>query len=448
MPKKIVDLLPKLSWGAFIATIILAPFRFRFLLLEQPVPPIWRDYTDLLLFASDIALLLAIFPWFLYLYLRPRKVNAGPQFIIWPLLGLTTMAALGSLWSIDLLLSLYHSIRLLALLGFYLYVVNNVSSLRQLIAPVGMQITIQSVVGIAQSIEQKSIGLQLLGEYVLNPAWHGVSVVFTESERLLRAYGLSDHPNILGGCLVFGILFLYVYWIYEKNRLQILVLAAIFLSVLCLFFTYSRSAWLASLFGFALILLMIHRNQGSKYFSKGILLLFLIGLILLPAAWVNREFLGVRLGAEGSFQEIPSEIGSIGERRVLVSAANMLFEENALLGIGIGATPQALLSRFPNFAVSYQPAHFVLLDAAVETGMFGAAFYLVLLLAPWLALYLNRRMKFPHDLIAASGVLLSLTIVGFFDYYTWLLAPGRIWQWLAWALWARFYVDARANAKS
>ena len=152
--------------------------------------------------------------------------------------------------------------------------------------------------------------------------------------------------------------------------------------------------------------------------------------------------------AEGSFQEIPSEIGSIGERRVLLAAANVLFEENALLGVGIGATPQALLTRFPNFAVSYQPVHFVLLDAAVETGMFGAAFYLVLLLAPWLALYLNRRMKFPSDLIAASGVLLSLTIVGFFDYYTWLLAPGRIWQWLAWALWARFYADAKADAKS
>jgi len=88
------------------------------------------------------------------------------------------------------------------------------------------------------------------------------------------------------------------------------------------------------------------------------------------------------------------------------------------------------------------------LDAAVETGILGAAFYLALLLAPWFAFYLNRRMKFRPDLIATTGVLLSLTIVGFFDYYTWLLAPGRIWQWLAWALWARFYADARANAKS
>ena len=447
MPLKIVDSLPKLSWGAFIATIILAPFRFRFLLFDRPVPPIWQDYTDFLLFASDIALLLTIFFWFLHLYLRPRKINAGPKFILWPLIGLTTMAALSSIWSIDPLLSFYHSVRLLALFGFYLYVVNNVGSLRQLIAPLGAQIAIQSTIGIAQSIEQKSVGLQLLGEYLLNPAWPGVSVVFTGNERILRAYGLSDHPNILGGLLAFGILALFVYWIYER-KWHFLTFAAILLGVLCLFFTYSRSAWLSSLFGFSLILFLTYKNQGPKYFTRGILLLFVIALILLPVVWANREFLGVRLGTNGSFQEIPSEIGSIGERSVLISAANAVFEENALLGVGIGTTPQALLAKFPNFAVNYQPVHFVLLDAAVETGILGAAFYLALLLAPWFAFYLNRRMKFRPDLIATTGVLLSLTIVGFFDYYTWLLAPGRIWQWLAWALWARFYADARANAKS
>src|SRR3970040_2153737 len=152
MPLKIVDSLPKLSWGAFIATIILAPFRFRFLLFDRPVPPIWKDSTDFLFFASALAILLTIFFWFLHLYLRPRKINAGPKFILWPLIGLTTMATLSSIWSIDPLLSFYHSVRLLALFGFYLYVVNNVGSLKQLFAPLGAQIAIQSTIGIAQSI--------------------------------------------------------------------------------------------------------------------------------------------------------------------------------------------------------------------------------------------------------------------------------------------------------
>jgi hypothetical protein len=41
--------------------------------------------------------------------------------------------------------------------------------------------------------------------------------------------------------------------------------------------------------------------------------------------------------------------------------------------------------------------------------------------------------------LTAIALLLSITIVGFFDYYTWLLVPGRLWQWLAWGLWAAAY---------
>jgi len=39
-------------------------------------------------------------------------------------------------------------------------------------------------------------------------------------------------------------------------------------------------------------------------------------------------------------------------------------------------------------------------------------------------------------------VLLAIYVVGLFDYYTWVLAPGRLWQWLAWGLWASFYTSA------
>jgi O-antigen ligase len=158
----------------------------------------------------------------------------------------------------------------------------------------------------------------------------------------------------------------------------------------------------------------------------------------LPFAWQDRELLGIRLGAGGSFTEIPSELGSIGERRVLVDAGNKVFQLHPLTGIGVGGTPQAFLKEFPNFPVSYQPVHFVILNSAVETGLFGAVFYLGLLAGPWAVLYTKRRMALNPDLVAAFALLLAISVVGFFDYYTWLLVPGRLWQWLAWGLWAKF----------
>ena len=43
----------------------------------------------------------------------------------------------------------------------------------------------------------------------LDPTQSGVSIVAASGgSRLLRAYGLTDHPNILGGCLAFGLLLL------------------------------------------------------------------------------------------------------------------------------------------------------------------------------------------------------------------------------------------------
>jgi len=81
-----------------------------------------------------------------------------------------------------------------------------------------------------------------------------------------------------------------------------------------------------------------------------------------------------------------------------------------------------------------------MLEAAAETGLFGALFYMLAVLGPWLGLWLRRkRLTFGPALIGTSALLLAVTVVGFFDYYPWLLAPGRFWQWLAWGLWAAMY---------
>jgi hypothetical protein len=72
----------------------------------------------------------------------------------------------------------------------------------------------------------------------------------------------------------------------------------------------------------------------------------------------------------------------------------------------------------------------------METGFFGATFYFLLMILPWLALLRRRDLWTNPQLIGAAGMLLAVTVVGFFDYYTWLTTPGRIWQWLAWGMFA------------
>ena len=39
----------------------------------------------------------------------------------------------------------------------------------------------------------------------------------------------------------------------------------------------------------------------------------------------------------------------------------------------------------------------------------------------------------------ASAALAALTVVGFFDYYTWTYSAGRIWAWIVLGLWVGAY---------
>ncbi len=97
----------------------------------------------------------------------------------------------------------------------------------------------------------------------------------------------------------------------------------------------------------------------------------------------------------------------------------------------------ALKAYYPKLDSPYSPPHWTLLDAALETGMLGAAFYLALLVFPFVAYFRQHHVFLPNpDAAAAIALLVSITLVGLFDYYTWLLQAGRLWQWLAWGLWA------------
>ncbi len=428
------------AYFTFAATIVLAPFRFRFVLVSRPVPLVYGDFTDFLVFASDIFLIATLALWFFSLMVSPRQLEVGPSFLSIPILGILVTSLFSSLSSVDSALSLYHLIRLLLLAGLYLYVINEIKSLSQVAFPVALQILIQSIVGVAQYLGQRSLGLISLGELDLDPAWSGVSVVWAEGVRSLRAYGLSDHPNILGGSLAFGLLLLVGWYINAKTKWYPLVSSVFALGAVALFLTFSRTAWLALLVGMGLFAEGLRRTRDQALLYKWLGLMAAGLIIVLPFVWQNAGFLGVRLNVGDSFTQITLEQRSIIERRELNAAANEIFVANALSGVGLGAFPIALSDEKPDVPYDYQPPHFALLEVAAETGIFGALFYFLAMVAPWLAVWLNRdRLELTPTFLGTSAVLAAITIVGFFDYYTWLLAPGRIWQWLIWGLWASEY---------
>jgi len=440
-----LDFMARFSLGV---SVFLSPFRAHVVLLARPLEPVYDAYTGFHLFWGDIFLVIALMLWAASLILKPRPLTTVPRFLTLPLAGVTLASGISIFFSVDAPLSLYHTARLLLLDGLYLFVVNEVRSSDSFIVPVAAMVLVQATVAVGQSLRQQSLGLARLGEWPLDPAWSGVSVVELDGTRLLRAYGLTDHPNLLGGVLAFGLTLLAGWHIAAKTRWRAVVVAIFSLGLAALFLTFSRSAWLAWLAGLlgGGAILLKRRRYGEL--RDGLALLLASAVVAFPFVWQGAPYLGVRLNRAASFTRVAAENRSLSERAALNRAANDLFAAHPLTGIGAGAFPTALRLQRPDFPFNYQPPHVALLNAAVETGVGGGLAYLAALATPWLALALTRRrLPLSTPLLTASALLLAVTVVGFFDYYPWLLTPGRMWQWLAWGLWGSLYRRAQDEVR-
>ena len=343
----------------------------------------------------------------------------------------------------DPVISTYNALEITALAAFAVYVANEVGSLGGLVLPVAAMVTVQAVVAIGQLVVQRSVGLGFLGELDLNPMTNGVSVVATStSDRLLRGYGLTEHPNILGGLLAFAlpVLVANLDRADRFGRWRVIVVVAV--GAVALLATFSRAAWLAVAIAIGLGVAMLLVGRQRAALRAWVTVAFVIVGLSVPFLAGYGRFVAVR--ATVLDPTAATEAMSIGERSILIGAAAQVAAAHPLLGTGLGTLPLALHAADPGLTFDIQPAPVVLLDVAAEIGLFGAICYGVVLVAPWLALWF-RRSQWTPELVAASASLAGLTVVGLFDYYTWTFAPGRIWAWLIIGLWAGAYARATAS---
>jgi len=416
----------------FVLTILLIPFRLRLTLWTRPFFPIYSDYTDFLLFASDAAMLLMLGFWVCALILETRPIRAGNTIVFFLLVWVTIAAWVSSLGSVDPVITRYHAVRFSLLLLFYLYIVNEVTSAYWVVAPVALQGLIQMPVAVWQFFSQSSLGLQRFGEHVLNPLVLGTSILPVNGERILRAYGLADHPNILGGCFAFVLVLLLAVVLYGKKRDAVFAgisFAAIFPALLL---TFSRSAWVGLFVAAVFLVLCEVFAQRWDAFKKLALLGGLSLMVAFPIFNGNLSVFDQRFNSGNVAEDHP-----MNERAYLLNAGNTLFVEHSAIGVGVGASPLAMKLRFENFRINYQPPHFTPLTSSLETGVIGGAPYLLLMISPAI-FFIFKWREYVHKpfIMGALALLIVISVVNLFDYYTWMYAPGRLWQWMAWGLYS------------
>ncbi|OGF27671.1 hypothetical protein A2303_00380 [Candidatus Falkowbacteria bacterium RIFOXYB2_FULL_47_14] len=311
---------------------------------------------------------------------------------------------------------------------------------------------VQAILGIWQFLSQSSFACKWLGLASHDPAVPGTSVIETLSgERWLRAYGGLDHPNILGGYLVVGLLFLFMllfksseanrpildirYRILGGNKnflsdsglrkypifnIQYLIflypyllwsLFLVFLSAI--FFTFSRAAWAGLIFG---ILAMFSSALIKKDLStqKYLLKIVLAGGIMIFIFFnLFSDLVLTRLSRDTRL-----EIKSNTERIESLKSAREIISDNWLFGVGVGNYTQYLHKIEPNLkAWDYQPVHNVFLLIWSEIGIIGSVLFLSVFCA--IVYILWKRDGTTKDEIYIIALLASMFVLFQADHWWW-----------------------------
>ncbi len=327
-----------------------------------------------------------------------------------PLAALALLGFMTAPWALSPGLAVYTSARWLLAMGVYLAWLAQPRRMETL-APVFLAgLGLQAMVGALQFLFKGPLGLP--GELALRVDQSRAAVIYVDGSSWLRAYGLTFHPNVLGGFLAVGLLvclplldrwfFRFLWWGLAAG----------------LALTFSRSAWLAAAVTLPPLAAWLAWKQPAMRRPLLVTLGVAAGAGLLGGALLARPILG-HLDVFASL----SEYTSISARGELIDVALRTILSHPFTGIGAGNFPLAALGA--NIHDVAHSVHHVALLLASEVGAPGAGLWYWLWLAPVLSL--EKRLRSPRPWpVALAAAWFALGFIGLWDSYPWSLDSGRL----------------------
>lgn len=410
--------LKRLTEIFLLAFAFLLPFQTKLILLAGT-----NNFTEISLYLSHLPLILALLSFLIYQFLN-RQNKKIP--IYWYFMAtFVSFYSFSLFFAADKILSLYKiSLLLLALGLFYILrfslaedvLLGSLVSRLKLIYAFLISVFLHAILAIYQFLSQSTFASKYLGLALHNPELVGTSVIEVGSGRWLRAYGGLDHPNILGGVLVIALL-LSAYLLSKRKiintRLQIYGILSIFVAYFvylsALFFTFSRSAWLALLVG-ALILLFFFFKKEDKWTTGRYLFLLFFSLILFTfLSFSFKDIVITRFKASSRLEQV-----SLTERSNELQTVSNIIKNQTWFGLGAGNYTIALSSQEINNEYP-QPVHNSFLLLFAESGIFA-------LLALLLFILFFFKDKGREGLFVA--LILTLLVLMFFEHWFFSLPFG------------------------
>jgi O-antigen ligase len=377
-------------------------------------PAVLDHYARAGLYLSDVAVVTVLLSG-LFLPSGHSQVKGRLRLSL-PLLVLIALALVSIPGALSHELASYTALRWALAVGVYLILLRRDWSLEnwtdreRWVKVLAVGLGIHTLIGIGQVLLQRPLGLP--GELAMEAAQPGAAVLSVAGQRWLRAYGLTFHPNVLGGFLAVGLLLSLP--LLQRHGMRLLW----WLMGLGLLLTFSRSAWLSVAVMLPLLAgwLAWHRPALRRALA---ITLGSTAMVLLVSSLLLAGQLFSRLRPS----QTASESRSLRERGELISAALDIIADQPLTGIGAGNFSLALIDG--TSSMRPQPVHNVPLLLASEVGVGGGGLWLWLWLAP--ALALGRRQSSPDPWpVVLAGTWFAWGIIGLWDSYPWALNAGRL----------------------
>ena len=397
----------------------------------------FNEWTSLYIYATDILAGTVLALWGGRILKGDSKIKIGREggalavFLFFA--GVSILGA-GNKW-----LGLYNTIKLFEFSLLFLYLKNNFSrvfNIETFWKIFVASAAFQSVFAVWQFFRQSSLGLNFFNESPTNPQISGVAKIVVNGVKIVRAYGLVPHPNILAAMLVvaiFGLVFLFLKNYGKLNAAKRIIFAGVFcLLSLALFLTFSRAVTLIGLlllFG-GLSFLLWRYPQYKKSVIISLAALFVVGCLLLVVFW---PYVSARYEA--------SELigGQALDLRIFYNKIAVdLIEGNPIFGIGTGNFVSTVCSY--SFMKSWmcQPVHNIYLLIAAETGILGLFFFLFFLFFIVFGTYRSSLDKLSIYVLLLTVFCFLLT--GLLDHFLFTLQQGQLMLWITLGILASFSI--------
>lgn len=430
-----------ISYGIYLLVFLLS-LQTRYILKYGELNNGPWEYGTVSLYSLDILIIILL----TLTLVRQNKLELKHNYqnykaYYWLALGLVTASTLSIIGAFNFSLAGFAIVKLILGLSVgYIILNNNFDKLKFWFWFLFGAI-IQAGLGIWQFATQSSFANKWLGIAQHTAKELGTSVVEAQAtdgiwERWMRAYGGLDHPNILGGFLAIALIITLILFLKNKtknkkkandennenklDKLELFYYVAIAIITPGLFFSLSRTAWIATIVG--IIILLIQQYQEIKKLLVPLIIMMIIigGLLIQYHYIVFSRF--------GDMHRI--EVTSINERISYVQNAKKLIYDYGIMGVGIGNHGLAVQKILDDRQISYwyQPVHNLPLLIWSEIGLLGILAFLIL--AIWLLIVTIKKIKKQPQQAVHLPIIIALGIMMMLDHWLWSLHFGNIFLWL------------------